>query len=266
VRKNILTVVFLSFCPFLVAQQTQPVSETPKVQQMTSATLSTEKPRVFITDSQSWEMRSSEGGSHGAYGGESHGGARPQTAEIIKTFGQRCPNVMVNNRQDLADYIVVLDHEGGKGYLQHRNKVAVFARISGDAVISRSTLTLGGSVEDACNGIVQHWAAHSNEILAAKEKAAAAMLLPAPPAPIAAPVSPMPVAQASVTIDSTPAGADIEIDGEFVGNTPSTLSVAPGSHQISVEKKGFTDWTKTLNVTGGTIHLNAELAQAPAQR
>ncbi len=69
--------------------------------------------------------------------------------------------------------------------------------------------------------------------------------------------------QASVTINSTPPNADIEIDGAFVGNTPSTVSVAPGSHRIAVKKKGFTDWAKTLNVTGGTIHLNAELEQVP---
>lgn len=83
--------------------------------------------------------------------------------------------------------------------------------------------------------------------------------------PVNAAVPSMPVAQASVAIDSAPAGADVEIDGAFVGNTPSTVSVAPGNHQIAVKKKGFIDWTKTLNVTGGTIHLNAELEQAPAQ-
>lgn len=65
--------------------------------------------------------------------------------------------------------------------------------------------------------------------------------------------------QATLSIDSTPAGADIEIDGAFVGNTPSSIPVNPGSHQISVKKKGFSDWSKTMNVTGGAIHLNAEL-------
>jgi hypothetical protein len=49
------------------------------------------------------------------------GGARPQTAEIIKTFGERCPGVMVNNIQVKTDYIVLLDHEGGKGVLRHKN-------------------------------------------------------------------------------------------------------------------------------------------------
>lgn len=75
-----------------------------------------------------------------------------------------------------------------------------------------------------------------------------------------------PASQASVAIDSTPSGADIEIDGAFVGNTPSTIAVATGSHQITVKKKGYSNWSKTLNVTGGTVHLNAELDNgAPAK-
>jgi hypothetical protein len=69
-------------------------------------------------------------------------------------------------------------------------------------------------------------------------------------------------AQASLSVDSTPAGADIEIDGKFVGSTPSTLTVALGSHSVAVKKKGFADWSKTLNVSGGTVHLNADLDPA----
>lgn len=84
----------------------------------------------------------------------------------------------------------------------------------------------------------------------------------APPAVSSA--APAGAVQASLIVESTPPGADIEVDGAFVGNTPSTISVAPGSHRIAMKKKGFTDWTKTLNVTGGTVHLNAELeATAP---
>ncbi len=87
------------------------------------------------------------------------------------------------------------------------------------------------------------------------------------PAPL--PVPTMPFAaqapiQASLNIDSTPSGADIEIDGAFVGNTPSTISIASGLQQIVVKKKGFSDWSKSLNVTSGMIHLNAELEQIQA--
>jgi hypothetical protein len=66
-------------------------------------------------------------------------------------------------------------------------------------------------------------------------------------------------AQASLLIESAPPGADIEIDGSFVGNTPSTVMVAPGAHDIAVKKKGFAPWTRKMNVTGGSIHLSAEL-------
>jgi hypothetical protein len=67
----------------------------------------------------------------------------------------------------------------------------------------------------------------------------------------------------SLSVDSTPQGADIEVDGAFVGNTPSTVPFAPGSHEISVKKKGFVDWTRKMNFRGGSVHLNAELEKNP---
>jgi hypothetical protein len=88
---------------------------------------------------------------------------------------------------------------------------------------------------------------------------------PEPTAPPEQSYAPAAVAEVSLAIDSIPAGADIEIDGAFVGSTPSTITVSPGSHQIAVKKKGYADWTKTLNVTGGTIHLNAELEKVQSQ-
>lgn len=260
VRSLTLVVPFVFLPTLLMAQQTSqassvgeaPAQATPLQQ---TPSISGEKPRVFITDSQSWEMEGSAGGGNGAFAARSRGGARPQTAEIVKTFGQRCPGVIVNNKEDIADFIVVLDHEGGKGWLQHKDKVAVFQHVSGDVVISHSTLSLGGSVEDACKGIAADWAAHGAELLAAKVRPAATST--GTSVSVASPNSP--TISASLAVQSTPAGADIEIDGNFVGNAPSTVSVAPGSHQIVVKKKGFADWSRTLNVTGGTISLNATL-------
>jgi len=72
-------------------------------------------------------------------------------------------------------------------------------------------------------------------------------------------------AQANLAIESSPPGADIEVDGNFVGNTPSTVIVKPGDHEVKIAKKGFTDWTRKLTVTGGTVHLSAGLdAATPA--
>src|SRR5436189_6405583 len=85
--------------------------------------LAADKPRVFITDSKSWEISGGAGGTADGFGGASAGGARPQTAEIMKTFGERCPTVTINNKQEKADYVVLLDHEGGKEVVPRDNKV-----------------------------------------------------------------------------------------------------------------------------------------------
>lgn len=112
------------------------------------------KLRVFVTDSQSWESRGSGGGGGNRNGwgaGSSFsGGARPQTAEIIKTLNHRCPELTVTNNLGKADFVIVLDHEGGKGLLSHRNKIAVFNH-DGDDIFSNSTRELGNAVKDACD-------------------------------------------------------------------------------------------------------------------
>jgi len=220
----------------------------------------TDKARVFITDSQSWEMSGHSGGAGGAFGGEAHGGARPQTAEIVKTFGERCPQVVTNNIQERADYIVVLDHEGGKGILRHKNKVAVFTRITGDSVVSKSTLSLGGSVQDACDAIKKDWPEHGSAIRAAEEAAAVARNKPANLQLVSAPAGSVSAAGTKLSISSSPDGADIEADGSFVGNTPSDIQLAEGEHVISVKKSGFKTWEKKLKVSNGSsVHLNATL-------
>jgi PEGA domain len=220
---------------------------------------SSDKPRVFITDSQSWEVNGSGGGSNGSWGAQTHGGARPQTAEIIKTFGERCPQVMVNNKQEIADYIVLLDHEGGKGALRHKNKVAVFQKLSGDAVISHSTLSLGGSVQDACEGIIKDWSAHGTQIRAAAAKTASTPQIVEASSKSTATATSAAVAAPRVSVVSTPDGADIEIDGSFVGNTPSSVELATGEHVVTVTKSGYKPWQRKLKITGGEIHLSAEL-------
>jgi len=107
---------------------------------------------VYVTDSQSWSMTGGfTFGTQGG-GGYSTGGARPQTAEIIKTFGERCPELTVTNDRTKADYIVLLDHEGGKGIIRKDNKVAVF-EYTGMNLYSGSTRSLGNAVKDACKAI-----------------------------------------------------------------------------------------------------------------
>jgi len=52
----------------------------------------------------------------------------------------------------------------------------------------------------------------------------------------------------SVAIGSDPAGADIYIDGNFVGQTPSTIKLTSGQHHVEVKARGKQTWTRDLNV------------------
>jgi hypothetical protein len=62
-----------------------------------------------------------------------------------------------------------------------------------------------------------------------------------------------------ISIDSNVPNCDIEVDGAFVGNTPSQLSLSPGKHEIAVKKKGYISWSRIMMVSGSAVHLNAEL-------
>jgi hypothetical protein len=71
---------------------------------------------------------------------------------------------------------------------------------------------------------------------------------------------------AKLQLESTPSGADIEIDGSFVGNAPSDVQVTEGEHTVSVKKAGFKDWERKVKVSGGSsIRLSAELERTQNQ-
>jgi hypothetical protein len=72
---------------------------------------------------------------------------------------------------------------------------------------------------------------------------------------------------AKLQIDSTPSGADIEVDGSFVGNTPSEVQVTDGDHTVAVKKSGFKDWQRKLKSSvGSSVHISAELEKADASQ
>jgi hypothetical protein len=279
-RKSFVAPVFLAFCTLLLAQQPQPAPEALASPQQIAP--SAPPPSHTLLDGTPVKLRLSE-----------------TISSSDAKVGQEIPFEVV---EDISvDQVVVLpkgataiatvteaDHKKSMGRAGKLNIAISYARLKDQQKVAlRATKdTKGGGHIGAMTGamvatsIVFFPAAplflfihgkdttipQGTEIMAFVEgdmHLDMSKFGVAPPELAVAPSLAAP-AQASLVIDSSPPSADIEIDGAFVGNTPSTVSVAPGSHQIAVKKKGFTDWTKTLNITGGTVHLNAELEQVPA--
>ena len=122
---------------------------------------------------------------------------------------------------------------------------------------------MGGSVQEACEAINRDWAAHGPAIrAAATELTKPAATLQPTVVTTAVPAVP---STGKLSVTSVPDGADIEVDGSFVGNTPSDIQVAEGEHTVSVTKTGYKAWQRKMKVSGGSsVHLNAQLEQAAA--
>lgn len=64
----------------------------------------------------------------------------------------------------------------------------------------------------------------------------------------------------TVSVKSTPDGADVSADGSFVGNTPASLKLSAGKHTVKISLAGYKDWTREITVSAGSdVQLNAIL-------
>jgi hypothetical protein len=217
--------------------------------------------------------------------------ARGQSIELIiaKDFDRYCPAARETVNQQDADYTVVTDSPSN-GF--SRMQITISNR-NGD-VVGRVRIggTFRGAVQKVCAQIMENWPiaqaqaakalalqqqAEQREAQAEAEKARAARAaeelsaepempaIPLPAHPAAAPAQPAvatPQVSAGVIVTSTPDGADIEIDGAFVGSTPTTVALTAGNHTVIVRKKGYQSWQRTLKITAGVVRLNAELEAA----
>jgi hypothetical protein len=56
----------------------------------------------------------------------------------------------------------------------------------------------------------------------------------------------------TVVVASDPTGAEIYVDGDFVGQTPSTLHVSGGLHHVELRAGGRKTWTREMQVNKGS--------------
>jgi hypothetical protein len=89
-------------------------------------------------------------------------------------------------------------------------------------------------------------------------------LPPAPAAAIRAGQGDVHAPDGSVMIASDPPGAEIYVDGKFVGQTPSTIHLPSGSHRVEVKSQGKQAWTRDLEVLKDSqLTLHPVLSASP---
>ena len=68
---------------------------------------------------------------------------------------------------------------------------------------------------------------------------------------------------ATISVSSSPDGADIYTDGAFVGNAPATLKLTNGKHTIKLTMAGYKDWSREITAQAGSeAHLAANLEKS----
>lgn len=60
-------------------------------------------------------------------------------------------------------------------------------------------------------------------------------------------------ALASVTINSSAAGAAVELYGVVIGTAPGVFQIRPGVHEIRVTREGYATWEKSIALADGQV-------------
>lgn len=64
-------------------------------------------------------------------------------------------------------------------------------------------------------------------------------------------------------VSSEPLGAEVWVDGSFVGSTPAKLSLSAGKRKVRVSAHGYQDWEREIEILPGSeVTLNAVLTKS----
>jgi hypothetical protein len=118
------------------------------------------KPRVYLSDTQSWTASGGFGRSSSVAEGKLYGGYDPELADIYQGFTSNCPAVIVTQEKSKANYAVLFDKGTSKkgltglGGLVKVNKVTVLSP-SGETVFSQAAHSADAVVKQTRDAIAQ---------------------------------------------------------------------------------------------------------------
>ena len=118
------------------------------------------KPRVYISDTQSWNETEGFSNPSSVAPGQLYGGYNPEMADVYQNFTSDCAAVTVVQEKSNADYAILFDKGTSKkgltglGGLVKVNKVTVLSR-NGETIATESSHSADAAVKSACDAIAQ---------------------------------------------------------------------------------------------------------------
>lgn len=77
-------------------------------------------------------------------------------------------------------------------------------------------------------------------------------------------ITDQPAETGTIQLTSLPSGAEIYLDDQFRGNTPSTITgIEPGNHTIEYRSGGYKSWKANIMVLSGTSNYFSDLTAQP---
>jgi hypothetical protein len=118
------------------------------------------KPRIYVSDTESWAASGGFGNPSSVASGNLYGGYNPEMVDIYQDFTSDCPAAVVTQQKAKAEYAVLFDKQtskkgiSGLGGLVKVNKVVVLSR-TGETLLSQTSHSVDTAVRSACDAIAQ---------------------------------------------------------------------------------------------------------------
>ncbi len=138
----------------------QPAGQTPFEPRPDTPEKGSSKPRIYVTDTDSWTASGGFTNPSSVAPGSLYGGYNPEMTDIYQDFTSDCPAGVVTQQKSGADYVVLFDKQStkkgltGLGGFVKVNKVTVLSK-DGNTLLSQTSHSVDTAVKMACDAIGQ---------------------------------------------------------------------------------------------------------------
>lgn len=168
----------------------------------------------------------------------------------LRSAQEKSKNPEIKGDSELKDGVGAAKGTEYSAYVDEETEVALSAPFGTPAAAAPSAATTAPPTQAAAPPPTPPQVAAPSVSTVTPAVTSPAVTTPAAPAASAAPLAN--VERVTVECYSDPSAADIMIDGDFYGNTPSILKIAVGKHDLQIQLSGYKTYAIPLTLQSGT--------------